>query len=163
MGFKKSNKKTNSGWAFYSDTTYVEGSPFTVSQGSKVKLPNNKGIVIEDNLPKGYSSFYDNDKIITENSGDSISVSVRFKVKSTINQGGFSYSLDIGGTQGEIVGDSRRLLRGAGAENKINLESTPFCGNTFISNGADVFVEAISGTMLIYDISYKITLNHVGK
>lgn len=155
--------RLQSGWGFYADTQYTSQSPFPIPQGQVLKLPNNKGVTIEPNLPLGYSTFYDGTKIRTKNVNDSIAVSVRFKVRSSINQGGLAYSLDIGGTQGAIIGDSRRLLRTAGVENPINLESTPFVGSTFIANGCDVFLEAVTGSLSVYDIAYKITLDHQGR
>ena len=156
-------QRLQTGWAFYIDDQYTEASPFVVSQGQTVKLPNNAATIINTQLPLGYSDFYDGNKINTKNVFDSIAVSVRFKAKGSINQSGMAYYLDIGGTQGRIISDSRRFLRTAGVENPFNLESTPFCGSTFLANGCDVLVEAISGNLSIYDIQYKITLDHQGR
>lgn len=161
--FAQELQRLQTGWGFYVDTEYTNQNPFVVPQGQALKLPNNKGVTIEPNLPLGYSTFYDGTKIRTKNINDSITVSVRFKVRSSINQGGLAYTLDIGGTQGAIIGDSRRLLRTANVENPINLESSPFTGSTFIQNGSDVFIEAVSGNLSIYEIAYKITLDHQGK
>lgn len=143
------------GWAYYADTQYTEASPFVVSNGSTLSLPNNADSSITGYL-NGNPDLYDGSTINPWAVGDTLTLSIRFKVKSSANNGGIALSLDIGGTQGVIVSDGRRLLRGSNIEQKITFDFTTFCLDTFLANGGTISTESFSGNMSIYDINYLI-------
>lgn len=144
------------GWAQYTDTQYTEGSPLVVSQGVTATLPNNAGESITDYLPSDVDGYYDGSAVRSVKVGETFSVSVRFKVKSSTANGAIAVGLDIGGTQGVIVEDTRRLVRGASTENILQIDFTTFALDTFLANGATVKFTSISGDSSVYDINYVI-------
>ena len=148
------------GWARYGDTTYTSGSPFTVTAGTLVDLPNDAGSVINSQIPSGITAFYDGTVITPENSGDFYDLSIRLTTESSVNEGTIRLTVDIGGDQGEIVSDARRLGRGTGAANQLTFAFGVFTLDTFIANGGTVRVEAIDGDQSIYDIVYVISRTH---
>ncbi len=148
------------GWAVYNDTTYTEASPLVVTAGTTVDLPNNAGDVIETHLPTNVSALYNGTVITPENVGDAYEFSLRFNTKSSVNEGAVRVSVDIGGTIGEITADSRRLFRGTGVENQVQMNFTIYSLDTFIANGGTVKFEAIAGDQSVYDIRYIIVRTH---
>jgi len=150
------------GWAEYSDTEYTEGSPLAVSEGTTVDLPNNSGTVIDDYLPTGVSSLYDGTVITPDTVGDSYEVAIRFKTKSSINEGAVRLAIDIGGGLGEITADGRRLNKGTGEENTLQINFSVYSLATFIANGGTIKFEAVAGDQSVYDIRYIITRTHKG-
>ncbi len=64
----------NTGWASYTDTTYVDaGTAWTLSADTDTILPNNKGIAIEFQMPPDIDTFYDG-SVITGRNGDNLDV-----------------------------------------------------------------------------------------
>jgi len=150
------------GWAEYSDTEYTEGSPFAVSAGTTVDLPNNSGTVIDEHLPTGVSSLYDGTVIKPDTVGDSYEISIRFKTKSSVNEGAVRLAIDIGGAMDEITADGRRLNKGSGDENTLQINFSVYSLATFIANGGTIKFEAVAGDQSVYDIRYIITRTHKG-
>ncbi|HMA78474.1 MAG TPA: hypothetical protein VKP88_05100, partial [Candidatus Paceibacterota bacterium] len=150
------------GWAEYSDTEYTEGSPLAVTEGTTVDLPNNSGSIIDDHLPTGVSSLYDGTVITPDTVGDSYELAIRFKTKSSINDGAVRVSVNIGGAIGEITADSRRLNKGSSEENTIQINFSIYSLSTFIANGGTVKFEAVAGNQSVYGIRYIITRTHKG-
>lgn len=145
------------GWFHYVDTQYTEGSPFVVNAGNTVALPNNAGTIISDGAPTNGDTFYDGTNITPTNSGDAYSMSVRMKVKSSVNDGSFVLRLNIGNGSPEfIVGDSRRLVRGANTEQIVTFDFTFFTLDTFVANGGQLEIEAVDGNISFYGINYMI-------
>lgn len=144
------------GWAQYLDTQYTEASPFTVNEGVTATLPNNAGSSITKYLPAGIDGYYDGSKIRSVKEGETFSVSIRFKVKSSSPNGAIAINLDIGGAVGNIVEDTRRLVRGANTETSFAIDFTTYALDTFLANGAEVKFESITGNSSIYDINYVI-------
>lgn len=151
---------TTTGWARYGDTTYTSGSPFVVTAESTVNLPNDAGSVIKSQIPSGVTAFYDGTVITPENEGDFYDLSIRFTTQSSVNEGTIRLTVDIGGTQGEIVSDFRRLGRGSGLNNQLTFAFGVFTLDTFIANGGTIRVEAIDGDQSIFDIVYVISRTH---
>jgi len=146
------------GFAIYTDTVYTVGSPFAVTLGSRVKIPNNNGSGIITQLPLGVTTFYDSvtGKLIATNNGDVLSITLRFKAKMSVLSGYFDLDIDIGGTENIISGESVIFTRGSGIEQRFDIDLDYFTGLTFIANGGDLNVTPINGDMDIYDISFFI-------
>lgn len=151
---------STTGWARYGDTTYTSGNPFVLAEGATVDLPNDAGSVITSQLPSGVTAFYDGTVITPENEGDFYDLSIRFTTQSSVNEGTIRLTVDIGGTQGEIVSDVRRLGRGSGINNQLTFAFGVFTLDTFIANGGTVRVESIDGEQSIFDIVYVISRTH---
>ena len=153
----------STGWAFYSDTQYTDLSPFTVNQGVTSSAPNNKGTVIETQLPAGVTTFYDGSVITPENANDFYNIGIRFACTSSVQEGAIAVKLDIGGSQGVISSESRRLARGAGSTNTFEINFSVFTGSTFIANGGTVQFESITGNTDFWFISYLISRTHLAR
>lgn len=148
------------GWGQYIDTTYTEASPLSVPAGTTVDLPNNAGDANETYLPFGVSSLYNGTVMTPDQIGDAYEISIRFKTKSSINEGAVRVALDIGGSMGEVFSDSRRLVRGTGDENSMAFNFTAFSLDTFVANGGTVKFEAVAGDQSVYDIVFVVVRTH---
>jgi hypothetical protein len=158
----------NTGWASYADTTYTSGSPFVVSVGTTVSLPNNAATTIVSQLPTGSTGLYDGTRITPDASGDSYDVRMSFQGFSSVNEGAFALSLDISAAgDGSITIASApvRMVRGSGAGNvQLYTVAIPvFTLGTFLTNGGLIRIEAVDGNITVYDISYVLIKNHAAR
>jgi len=153
LDLRTSGGSTKFGWELFSDTDYTEGSPFSVTEGTNVNLPNNAGSVINSSAPAGVS-FYDGTKLTPDNIGDGYTISLRMKVKSSSPSGALGVELDIGDgvTPNIIIGDSRPLIKGANTEQRVAFDFTLFTLDTFVLDGGQLKIEAITGNLSVYDI-----------
>jgi hypothetical protein len=152
------------GWANYADSVWTEQSPFSILAGNTAVLDNNANTNIEAYLPIGVSTFYDglNNKILAENIGDSYTISVRFRAKTSINNDYFDIGLDIGGPMNFILTESKVFHKGINEEQIFNITFVVFSLNTFVVNGGQVKISAKTGNLSIYDIDYLIVRTHKG-
>tara|TARA_R110000772_G_scaffold27585_3_gene70054 strand:+ start:2187 stop:2726 length:540 start_codon:yes stop_codon:yes gene_type:complete len=152
----------DTGWGNYSDTEYTSGSPFSIVADTDTVLPNNKGSVLEGQLPSDVTTFYDG-TVITGQNGDSILITV--DMKATPTSAGATYIevwFDIGGAVGELY---RRIIsfpKGQGQLRPINFTVSGYTLGTWEANGATAYVRC-NGTAEIYDIRYVITRTHKAK
>lgn len=160
LEFTTPAQEQTTGWGQYMDDTYTEGSPLSVTEGVTIDMPNDAGVANEDYLPTGVTSFYNGTVITPDNEGDAYEISIRFKTKSSVNDGAIRVGLDIGGSLGEIFSDSRRLVRGTATENSMAFNFTAFSLDTFLSNGGTVKFEAVTGDQSVYDIVFVIVRTH---
>lgn len=152
------------GWASYADSVWTEQSPFSILSGNTAVLDNNANTNIETYLPIGVSTFYDglNNKILVENIGDSYTISIRFRAKTSDNNDFFDIGLDVGGTQNLILTETKLFHKGADTEQVFNLTFVVFSLNTFVANGGQIKISANTGNLSIYDINYLIVRTHKG-
>lgn len=146
------------GWIYYEDTQYTQGSPFVVNAGVTATLPNNAGVIDSTSAPTDGSSFYNGSVITPNNVGDAYTISIRMNASSSSNDGSFLLEIDIGDgvTPIIIIGDTRRLIKGAGQTQRITFDFTFFTKETFIANSGTVKVTSITGNTSISDIGYMI-------
>lgn len=152
-----------SGYADYADTQYTEGSPFTVLSGTKVNLPNNAGLVYDEQKPTDIVTFYDEiNQKITGRDGDGLAVVFEFKVKPLQNASNIRVrtSIDIGGAVGEIYPFAKTLERGVGVEDDFFHAFAGYTRDTWEANGGQVKVQATNSNIEIYDIRYVLTRTH---
>lgn len=143
------------GYIVYNDDQYTEANPFVITQGSTEYIPNNAATVDMQDAPETGDSFYDGTYITPQAEGDKFHISVRFKIKSSVNNGGVSYGLDIGFAE-NIYGNSTRLLRGANTETALSYDISPYVRTSFLANKGRVAITAELGDLSIYDINYII-------
>lgn len=152
------------GWAEYKDTQYTSASPFTVTAGSKVTLPNNAGAVIDSQKPSDIPYFYIDSGLnkITGRNGDGITVMMEFKARPTsvASDVRLKHTVDIGGGIGEIYPRDFPITKGNGVEHYIMSSFTGFTLNTWEANGGVIKIEAFNSNIEIYDIRYVITRTH---
>jgi hypothetical protein len=134
----------------------------SILSGVRATLTNNAVSKIETQLPIGVTTFFNEttQKITAINDGDAYTMSIRFKAVMSVNSGYFDIDLDIGGTQGIISQESIVFTRGAGTEQRFDIDLTVFSGATFVANGGTLSVTPKNGDMDIYDISFVIVRTH---
>jgi hypothetical protein len=150
---------SDTGWVQINDTQYTEESPFTVSEGSTVVLPNNGGNTIDTYIPSDTNELYSvsDAKFTPTNIGDAYVIAVRFRAKSSKNFGGLKVGIDIGGELNTFVQQSEAFIREANTEQYFNMVFNLFTLDTFVANGGQIKFTAITGDMEVYEIRYVIT------
>lgn len=159
--FVNNSVRSREGWASYSTTTYTNASPFTVAPNSTVTLLNNANNSIIADLPLGVTAFYNGttNKITPVAIGDSYTVNVRFKARTTMNNDYLSLFIDIGaGTQ--INAEAKQFLKGANTEQPFSFTMPIFTLATFVANGGEIKLSSNGGTISVYDITYFIIRNY---
>jgi hypothetical protein len=153
----------NSGWAFYRDDTYTEGSPFSISANTDTILQMNKDTVIETQLPYGQPTWLQEESpgplLCAHRNGDCISVTLGFMVIPTNNNVGFDVWLEIGGSIGEVFRSTTRLARGNNVPQHLSTTWTMFQGSTWVQNGAQLMVNATHNCGL-YGFELTVALLH---
>lgn len=153
------------GWGDYVDTQYTSVSPFQLVTGVVRSLPNNKGTVIETQLPTDVTTFYDG-TVITGRNGDGILITVDFKATPrAAGTNELEIYLDITGGTGTPANLAKLYPRqitfnkGVGVEKPINFTTSAYTLNTWEANGG-VFKIVANGACDIYDIRYVLTRTH---
>lgn len=157
--------QTLTGWAIYNDSILTSASPLVSTVGNRVKITNSANSIINDQLPLGVTSFWNNttNKVTPDSIGDSYNINLRFIAISTSNQGLADVEVDVGGSLGIISGTTLSMRKGIGAEQKFNLNFDVYSGSTFITNGGEFYIKSIDGDTSIHDIRLKITRVHKGR
>lgn len=157
--------KPDSGYIRYNDDQYDSGNVLTINEGSIVKVPNNATSTIGDNIDL---PLYDGNKLTPNFINDNYILRVNFTAyMSTIN-GGFSLGIDISetGDGSEIIASIPvRTIRGSGSGTAVpySIDIPFYSSGTFIANGGRVLVEALTGDISVYDISFILFKLHSGE
>lgn len=138
------NKSQFFGWANYEDSQYTELSPQSFPAGVRTLLTNNTGgAQTNEEYLNEPSPLWANDKIMPAQIGDAYDLRISFKAKSATADNFLTLELDIGdGSPVVIFGESRRLLKTAGTENRVAFAIPIFALDTFILNGGKIYVTA---------------------
>ncbi len=133
------------GWASYKDNQYTEQNPFRLLAGVETVLPNNAGIVLEDQLPVGVPRFYDaaTQKLIADRSGDGMNYQFVMLARPTVANAKIDFGVDIGGSFGKIFNSNYTVAVDAGVVDKVYIPvAGGYAGDTFFQNGGQVKVTA---------------------
>lgn len=154
-------EEIGTGWAAYNDGVYTSSNKLVISSGSTTALNNNAATVINNHLPTGVSAFYNGTtkKITPENNGDSYIIRVSFKTSNSSKSGIGELILDIGATD-PVLNRTLVFPKDANTESRVSSTNLIFSLATFLTNGGDLKVEAITGNISIWDIEYLITRVH---
>lgn len=148
------------GHASYTDTAYSVGSPLTLLAGVNTVLPNNSGVIYDDEKPDDITTFY-NGTTITGRDGDGLAIMIYFKATpSTINSE-LDIWIDIGGGIGELYRQTV-YFRGATKKGVLYTLPTAYTRATWESNGGTVYVKA-SVNMTVYGMNFNISRTHKSK
>lgn len=150
------------GWASYSDSQYTSGSPFVVSSGATVNLPNDAATVIDSFVPPGVTTLYDGTVITPENIGDAYEIRIDFKTSNNNVSGLADLILDIGAPQNEILRRTFSFPKGSGTTFDYSTTTAFYSLSTFVANGGTIKINSITGDTSIWDISYTIFRTHKG-
>lgn len=153
------------GGAQYVDGTYTVGSPLSITSGSRVKITCDNNTIIDGDVPAEFTSgMWDatTNTLQAVRDKDRFVLEVRFKAKNSVNNGHFDIEIDIGGGIGVIGRVSENFTRSANTEQSFKPVFVYFTGSTFISNGGEIYIDAKSGNLEIYDIEILPTRVHRG-
>ena len=154
------------GGAQYIDGTYTEGAPLVVIEGTRVKLTCDNATVIDGNVPVDFTfGMWDseNNKLLGVNNKDRFILEIRFKAKNSVLNGYFDIEIDIAGALNVISGETLLFKKPADTQQRFSPDFVYFTGATFISNGGDIYINAQSGDLSIYDIEIVPTRIHKGR
>lgn len=151
---------SSTGWASYVDTEYTSGTPFNVSAGSTVVLPNNSGNIIDSQIPDDIDYFYQSGKITGRN-GDNLDVMIYFlAVPSSINAE-LDVFIDIGGSIGAIYLQTI-YFRGTSPKGVMYALPSAYTGSTWETNGGIVKIRP-STNMSFYGMTFNFDRSHKAK
>lgn len=159
---------TNSqGWANYTDTSRTSANPVDVVEGATVNIINDGLNSITAYLPQGSAGFYNGTRITPDASGDTYSVRIALQAYTSSNSGAFNISMDIsaaGDGSNTITSKPVRMVRGTGVGNVqlYTIDFPIFALGTFLSNGAVIRLESLTGTTSYYGVSYVIVKTNTG-
>ena len=153
------------GWQQITDTTYTSGAPLAIASGVTGKLLTGTVTEINTQLPSGVTTFWNNttDKLIAVNNGDAFTLSLRFKAKMDVANGLTDVGINIGGSLNVISQETLVFSKGAGVEQRFDIDLSYFTGTTFIANGGDIEITPLNGDISIYDIVLVIIRTHKGR
>ena len=142
------------GYASYTDTQYDAGAPFSVLANTDTILPNNAGIIYDEQKPTDITTFYDGK--ITGRDGDGLAVMIYFKATSSSIDQWLDIWIDIGGAVGELYRDTKTFPKGTSTERGI-LYSLPaaYTRSTWETNKGTVYVRS-NAPFTCYGMNYNL-------
>jgi len=148
---------TSTGWEEMEDTVHLVGSPQVVTAGTTANLSNNKGVLRNNMLPLGVTTFFDSatSKLTPELEDDFYVINLMFKVKNSVLSGFFDVWIDIVGV-GERFRQITICPKSAGTETDVNISFNHFTSAAFALNGGTVKIKATTGDLDIYDKQFRI-------
>ena len=148
---------TGIGWARYIDSQYTEAAPLSLADGVSTLLPNNKGTVIRSDSSVEYYENSVNQKIIGDNLNDVYITTVEFKAQApNANQTYLDLSIQNGGGVIENLDIALAFIKGNATTQIFHNIFQYYIDQSFLDNGASVYVESNGGTSTVWDIEYFI-------
>lgn len=151
---------TQTGWASYRDTQYVDlASAFLIPANTDTVIPNNAGVVIDSQKPSDIPTFYDG-SVIPGRNGDNLDIMIYFDaVPSAANQW-LDIWLDIGGSIGELYRQTFSFPKGASIKRGL-LYALPsaYTLDTWEANGATVYARSDANCQ-IHTINFNFDRSH---
>lgn len=151
--------ENSKGTISFTDTQYTEQNRLQGSSGVLLALPNNKGIISNKSAPIEAVNWVNNlGELVPETSdGDTYLGRITFEIDPILNNRNLRMFLDIGdGNLIDILGETKRLARGANNDTSIMFDFKYFTGLTFLANNGRIFLD-VDGDYTIYNIVYVIT------
>lgn len=154
---KAENLPTATGWENHEDSTYTSASPITLSASTRTKLTID-GLSARTNTTyspvPGVLWDNTNNLITPENIGDFYDIRLRFDAEPAVSDGFITLELDIGGSEGVILAQTQRFLKGTSAQ-KMLFTATTFTLDTFVANGGAIYATS-SVDVDVYDVGLLI-------
>ena len=151
------------GWARYIDTQYTAASPFALSDGVQVPLPNNAGTTTKSRLS---SDFYNSatSKLVGLKINEVCIISVEFKAE-TPNANQTHLDLYITGGSGNIQNLEVAIgfIKGNATPEVFHNMFQYYIDQDFIDNGATVQIQSHGGPATVWDVEYFIQRTQYGE
>jgi hypothetical protein len=148
---------TGIGWARYMDSQYTEASPLSLADGVSTLLSNNKATVIRSDSSVEYYENGVNQKIIGDHLNDVYIITIEFKAQAVnANQTHLDLSIQNGGGVIENIDIALAFIKGNATTQIFHNIFQYYIDQSFLDNGASVYVESNGGTSTVWDIEYFI-------
>ena len=149
------------GWENWEDATYTSGSPLSLTASTRTKVTID-GLAASTNTSYSPVSgdLWDNtnNKITPDNVGDVYDLRLRFQATPAVSDGYITLELDIGGSEGVILAQTQRFLKGT-SEQSMLFVATVFTLDTFVANGGSIYATSSVGVD-IHSIGLLINRTH---
>ena len=156
-------ESTSPGWARYVDTQYTQASPFLLTDGVQVILPNNGGSTTKSRIS---SDFYDSStkKIVGLKLNEVQIISIEFKAEApNANQTYLDLAITNGGGNIQNLEKAIGFVRGNATTEIFHNMFQYYIDQEFIDNGATIKIKTVGGSGTIWDIEYFIQRSQYGE
>jgi hypothetical protein len=156
-------ESTSPGWARYVDTQYTQASPFLLTDGVQVILPNNGGSTTKSRIS---SDFYDSStkKIVGLKLNEVQIISIEFKAEApNANQTYLDLAITNGGGNIQNLEKAIGFVRGNATPEIFHNMFQYYIDQEFIDNGATIKIKTVGGSGTIWDIEYFIQRSQYGE
>jgi len=145
------------GWGRYMDTEYTEASPLSLAADTLTILPNNKGNVLTSDSFVDYYQNDTNQKIKGDNLNDVYIITVEWKAQApNANQTHLNLSIQNGGGIIENLDIALAYIKGNAIPQVFHNMLQYYIDQSFLDNGASLYIQSHGGTSTIWDIEYFI-------
>jgi hypothetical protein len=150
------------GFAAYTDTQYNVGSPFVLTANTDTLLPNNAGIIFDDQKPPDITTFWDaTSQEITGRDGDNLDLMFYWKCTPNSINSELDIWIDIGGAIGELYRQTI-LFRGTTEKGVMYTLPSAYTRATWETNGGKIYVRSTSD-MTMYGFTFNFDRSHKGR
>ncbi len=151
------------GWARYIDTQYTAASPFALSDGVQVTLPNNAGTTTKSRLS---SDFYNSatSNLVGLRINEVCILSVEFKAEApNANQTHLDLYITGGGGNIQNLEVAIGFIKGNAIPEVFHNMFQYYIDQDFIDNGATIQIQSHGGSATIWDVEYFIQRTQYGE
>lgn len=151
------------GWARYIDTQYTAASPFALSDGVQVTLPNNAGTTTKSRLS---SDFYNSatSKLVGLKINEVCIISVEFKAEApNANQTHLDLYITGGGGNIQNLEVAIGFIKGNATPEVFHNMFQYYIDQDFIDNGATIQIQSHGGPATVWDVEYFIQRTQYGE
>jgi len=151
------------GWARYIDTQYTAASPFALSDGVQVTLPNNAGTTTKSRLS---SDFYNSatSKLVGLQINEVCIISVEFKAETpNANQTHLDLYITGGGGNIQNLEIAIGFIKGNATPEVFHNMFQYYIDQDFIDNGATIQIQSHGGSSTVWDVEYFIQRTQYGE
>lgn len=153
------NILASTGFAAYTDTQYNEGSPFALTADTDTLIPNNAGIIYDDQKPPDITTFWDaTSQEITGRDGDNLDIMFYWKCTPDSVNSELDIWIDIGGAVGELYRQTI-LFRGTTEKGVMYTLPSAYTRTTWETNGGKIYVRSTSN-MTMYGFTFNFDRSH---
>lgn len=150
-------RNSESIWADYTDTTYTDASPLSLTASNKITLFNNADVIRDGFLPDHIDSLYSrSDSTILGKNGRSMLLTIEFKIRpTTASNTKVTVAVDIGGSVGELYPRDFIMTKGNGVTHYYLSSFGAYTLDTWETNGGKVKIE-VDAAAELFDLRYVI-------
>lgn len=132
------------GWEHVADANYTSGSPLAIVADTRAQVTiDGLGTDTEQGyLPEGVSGFWDTgaNQLVAINEGDFYNVRLQFKCSTAATDSYVDCELDVGGSLGTIIQETRPILKSSSATNSMVFSWPVFAMGTFLASGGTFYL-----------------------